>query len=160
MPAPDLLTAAEAAALLRLDVRRVQALARSGRLPGVRTGRKWLFAREALLGALAGGRAAAPDAAAGGGGPRGRVRPNAGLDISARNQLRGCVVALTVDGLMAEVEIAVGDQRLVSLITRRAAERLGLGEGQEVLAVIKSTEIMVARAATPAADAAPNAELG
>jgi hypothetical protein len=75
MPAPDLLTAAEAAALLRVDVRRIQALARAGRLPGVR------------------------------------------------------------------------------------AERLGLAAGQEVLGVIKSTEIMVARAAVRAPDPASATEI-
>jgi molybdopterin-binding protein len=45
------------------------------------------------------------------------------------------------------------------VITRRAAERLGLAEGQEVLAVIKSTEIMVARAAVPAPNLASATEI-
>ena len=134
----DLLTAGEAAALLRLNVRRVQALARVGRLPARRAGRKWLFPRQALLDALAGGGTSAPPA------------PLVGVDISARNQLRGRVTHLTVEGLMAEVEIAIGEQSVVSVITRHAAERLGLAEGQEVLAVIKSTEIMVARPAARA----------
>ncbi len=157
MTVDALLTASEAAALLRLDVRRVQTLARSGRLPGVRAGRKWLFPRQALLDALRGPGTRTPSPAA----PSGAaVTPasTAGVEISARNQLRGRVARLVVDGLMAEVEIAVGDQRLVSVITRSAAERLQLREGQEVLAVIKSTEIMVARdaasAAPPAVDPA------
>ena len=132
----ELLTADEAAALLRLNVRRVQTLARAGRLPARRTGRRWLFPRQALLDTLAGGRAAPPP-------------PVVGVDISARNQLRGRVARLTVDGLMAEVEITVGDQQVVSVITRHAAERMGLAEGQDVLAVIKSTEIMIARPAAP-----------
>ena len=133
----DLLTADEAAALLRLNVRRVQALARSGRLPARRAGRKWLFPRQALLDTLAGAASAPPP-------------PLVGMDISARNQLRGTVTRLTVEGLMAEVEIGIGGQSVVSVITRHAAERLGLAEGQEVLAVIKSTEIMVARPAAHA----------
>ena len=46
---------------------------------------------------------------------------------------------------MAEVTVAVGDQQVVSVITRGSAERLGLRVGDEVLAVIKSTEIMIGK---------------
>ena len=46
---------------------------------------------------------------------------------------------------MAEVTLAVGDQQLVSVITRGSAERLGLRVGDAVLAVIKSTEIMIGK---------------
>ena len=132
----DLLTAAQAADLLHLHVKRVQALARDGKLPAVRYGRKWLFPRARLL--TVGGAPAATRAGAG---------PANGVDISARNQLRGRVTAMTVDGVMAEVRIAIGDQELVSIITRSSAERLGLRVGGEVLAVIKSTEVMIGVAA-------------
>lgn len=132
----DLLTAAQAGDLLHLHVKRVQALAREGKLPAVRYGRKWLFPRARLL-------AAGSDASA----PRPVAAPTAGVDISARNQLRGRIAALTVDGVMAEVRIAIGDQELVSIITRSSAERLGLHVGGEVLAVIKSTEVMIGVAA-------------
>jgi molybdopterin-binding protein len=127
----DLLTAAQAADLLHLHVKRVQALARDGKLPAVRYGRKWLFPRARLLGA------------AGGAEPRPIAAPAAGVEISARNQLRGRITAMTVDGVMAEVRIAIGDQELVSIITRSSAERLGLRVGAPVLAVIKSTEVMI-----------------
>lgn len=130
----DLLTAAQAADLLHLHVKRVQALARDGKLPAVRYGRKWLFPRARLLGAAG---------AAGGAEPRPIAAPTAGVEISARNQLRGRITAMTVDGVMAEVRIAIGDQELVSIITRSSAERLGLRVGAPVLAVIKSTEVMI-----------------
>ena len=52
---------------------------------------------------------------------------------------------LQLDGLMAEVQIQIGDQELVSVITRSSAERLELKIGDEVFAVIKSTEIMVGK---------------
>ncbi|MCC6349946.1 MAG: TOBE domain-containing protein [Candidatus Eisenbacteria bacterium] len=123
------LNATEAATLLKLNVKRVQILARQGRLPAARVGRKWLFRRDELE-ALLGRRADAP----------GRT-----LSISARNRLRGRVARLTVDGLMAEVVLAIGDQHLVSIITRASAERLGLRAGDEVFAVIKSTEVMVGK---------------
>lgn len=68
------------------------------------------------------------------------------MQLSARNQLQGRVAALRVEGLMAEVTIELaGGQRLVSVITAASAEALGLREGETVTAVIKSTEVMVAK---------------
>lgn len=127
----DTLSVAEAAALLHLNPKRVQFLARSGRLPAARLGRKWLFPRhqlEAMLGPVSGAPAAPPV-----------------IDLSARNQLRGTVASVSLDGLMAEVVVAIGDQELVSVITKSAAERLHLQPGDEVYAVIKSTEVMIGR---------------
>lgn len=129
----ELLSAHQAADLLHLNVKRIQALARAGRLPGRRIGRKWLFDRHDLDQLL--GR---PTAVA------------AGLDISARNQLRGRVVSITIDGVMAEVLLRIGDQELVSIITRGSAERLGLRIGDEVYALVKSTEVMIGKGAVPA----------
>lgn len=125
------LNADEAAALLHLNVKRVQSLAREGKLPAARVGRKWLFRRhdlEALLGA-----------------PAATATGRSGLSISARNRLCGRISRLTLDGLMAEVQLRIGDQELVSVITRSSAERLGLRVGDEVFAVIKSTEIMIGK---------------
>jgi molybdopterin-binding protein len=140
----DLLTAQQAADLLHLHVKRVQGLARAGKLPALRHGRKWLFPRARLLEALEGAgeepsaradRAVAPTPA----------RRSAGVDISARNQLQGRVTQVRADGVMAEVHLRIGDQELVSIITRDSAERLGLHPGLDVLAVVKSTEVMIAR---------------
>ena len=128
----ELLTAQEAADLLHLHVKRVQALARAGRLPGTRVGRKWLFPRGQLM-AMLGGTAVAP--------ARGEVE----VEISARNQLRGRVTAIALGGVMAEVRIRMGDQELVSVITRTSAERMRLAVGDDVVAVIKSTEVMVGK---------------
>jgi molybdopterin-binding protein len=126
----ETLSAHTAAELLHLNVKRVQRLARTGKLPAVRIGRKWLFPRdkiEALLGQ--------------------RRTMIQALDLSARNQLRGRVAAVAVDGLMAEVRVAIGDQELVSIVTRAAVERLRLRVGDEVFAVIKSTEVMIGKGA-------------
>jgi molybdate transport system regulatory protein len=68
------------------------------------------------------------------------------LEISARNRLRGRISSIQADGVMAEVRIQVADQEIVSIITRSSAERLGLGVGDEVFAVVKSTEVMIAKA--------------
>lgn len=125
----------QAAALLHMNVKRVQGLARSGKLPAVRVGRRWLFDREQLEKLL---------------GTEKRKTAPPSLALSARNRLYGRIVELRVDGLMAEVVIRIGDQDLVSIITRNSAERLRLAVGAEVYAVIKSTEVMIGRDAEPA----------
>jgi len=65
--------------------------------------------------------------------------------MSARNQLKGRVTALLMDGVMAEVRVTIGDQELVSVITRSSAQRMRLQVGDEVVAVIKSTEVMIGK---------------
>jgi molybdopterin-binding protein len=84
--------------------------------------------------------------------PRGRVRrPRAaGLlaSISGRNQLRGVVEEVRADGLLAQVHLRIGDQRLTAVITRDAVEELKLRRGEEALAIIKSTEVMIARSSS------------
>jgi molybdopterin-binding protein len=63
--------------------------------------------------------------------------------LSARNQLKGTVKSVKLGNVMAEVIISVGDAELVSAITRASAEALGLQAGDQVTAVIKSTEVMI-----------------
>ena len=130
----ETLDAEATARLLQLTVKRVQALARAGKLPASRVGRKWLFRRHEIE-SLIGGSSRPVSAPAGA----------ASLSLSARNRLRGTVERLLVEGLMAEVHVRIGDQSLVSVITRSSAERLGLRVGDEVFAVIKSTEVMIGR---------------
>ena len=50
---------------------------------------------------------------------------------------------------MAEVRIGIGDQELVAIITRSSAERLRLEVGESVFAVVKSTEVMIAKGTAP-----------
>jgi molybdopterin-binding protein len=66
------------------------------------------------------------------------------MEISARNQLRGTVRSVELGAIMAEVIVDVGDQQIVSAITKTSAERLGLAEGSEVTVIIKATEVMLA----------------
>jgi len=130
----ETLDAEATARLLQLHVKRVQMMAREGKLPASRVGRKWLFRRHEIE-ALIGARAARPGEATG--------EPT--LELSARNRLRGTVEKLLVEGLMAEVHVRIGEQTLVSVITRSSAERLELRVGSSVVAVIKSTEVMIGR---------------
>jgi molybdopterin-binding protein len=67
------------------------------------------------------------------------------MEISARNQLRGTVKSVTVDGLMAEVVLDIGGQEIASTITRSSAERLGLKKGDTAVAIIKATEVLIAK---------------
>jgi molybdopterin-binding protein len=52
-----------------------------------------------------------------------------------------------VEGLLAQVRLRIGDQTLTAVITRDAVEELKLRRGDEALAIIKSTEVMIAREA-------------
>jgi molybdopterin-binding protein len=66
-------------------------------------------------------------------------------ELSARNRLAGTVREVKVEGLLAQVEIEAGPFRIVSVITREAAEQLGLEPGDPATAVVKATSIMVER---------------
>jgi molybdopterin-binding protein len=64
--------------------------------------------------------------------------------ISARNRFAGTVTEVTVEGLMAQVEIVVNQPvRLVAVVTRDAVEELGLKPGMPATAIVKSTNVMV-----------------
>lgn len=65
--------------------------------------------------------------------------------LSARNRLLGFVEEVRVDGLLAQVRLRVGDQSLTAVITADAVQALKLRKGDDALAVIKSTEVMIAR---------------
>jgi molybdopterin-binding protein len=65
--------------------------------------------------------------------------------LSGRNQLRGIVEEVRSDGLMAQIRLRIGDQLLTAIITRDAIDALRLKRGDEALAVIKSSEVMIAK---------------
>jgi molybdopterin-binding protein len=67
------------------------------------------------------------------------------VTISARNQLRGVVEEVRGDGLLVQVRLRIGEQRLTAVITRDAVAELRLKRGDEAVAVIKSTEVMIGR---------------
>jgi len=64
---------------------------------------------------------------------------------SARNRMRGIVTDVVRDGVMAKVEIQAGPYRVVSLMSREAADDLGLEPGGVAVAVVKSTNVVVER---------------
>ena len=67
--------------------------------------------------------------------------PTAGT--SARNRLPGIVTKVVKDRVMAQVEMQAGPFRLVSLMSREAADELGLEPGVAAIATVKSTQVVV-----------------
>lgn len=79
--------------------------------------------------------------------PAARKPKSAGVlvALSGRNQLRGIVDEVRGDGLLAQVRLRIGDQTLTAVITRDAANELKLKRGDQAVAIIKSTEVMVGK---------------
>lgn len=65
--------------------------------------------------------------------------------ISARNKFKGTIKEMFVDQVMAEIIVSVGDLEMVSLISRDSARKMQLKVGDEVTAVIKSTEVIIGK---------------
>jgi molybdopterin-binding protein len=65
--------------------------------------------------------------------------------VSGRNQLAGKVVSIRIDGLLAEVILAVGDSQVTAIITAGAVRELQLKKGDTAAALIKSTDVMIER---------------
>jgi molybdopterin-binding protein len=66
-----------------------------------------------------------------------------GGSVSRRNAFPGVVTTVTRDKVSALVEIQAGPHRVVSLITREAADELRLEPGMEAIATVKATSVMV-----------------
>ena len=121
---------AEAAGLLGVSDDTVRRWAEAGRLPLRRSagGRMVVDGRD--LAELAQGLAAQPP----------EMRTPA---ASARNRMRGIVTKVTRDTVMAQVEIQAGPFRVVSLMSREAADELGLDVGVRAVATVKATQVSV-----------------
>jgi molybdopterin-binding protein len=75
------------------------------------------------------------------------ARPDESIaGLSARNRLHGFIDEVRIDGLLAQVRMRVGDQSLTAVITSDAVRALKLRRGDDALAIVKSTEVMIARA--------------
>lgn len=85
------------------------------------------------------------------GNPETKPRPRAASSddtiagLSARNRLHGFVEEVRIDGLLAQVRLRMGDQTLTAVITADAVQALKLRRGDDAIAVIKSTEVMIGR---------------
>lgn len=67
------------------------------------------------------------------------------MKVSGRNRLPGIVTDVTIDGLMAQVGLRVGDNHIVALISAEAARELGLKVGDQATALVKATSVMLVK---------------
>ena len=68
------------------------------------------------------------------------------MEISARNQLKGKVTNVDLGAVMANIKIEIAEPgTITAVITKESAEKLGLKEGDDVCAIIKSTEVIVGK---------------
>ncbi|WP_458454467.1 TOBE domain-containing protein [Methanobrevibacter sp.] len=68
------------------------------------------------------------------------------MQLSARNQLEGKITNVELGAVMANVKIEISEPNTITaVITKESAERLGLTEGDDVTAIIKSTEVIVGK---------------
>lgn len=121
---------AEAAELLGVSDDTVRRWIDSGRLPAVRQGAGPAQVDGADLARVAAQLHDAPD-------------PGTTRSSSARNRLAGIVTRVVRDTVMAQVEIQAGPFRLVSLMSREAADELGLDVGVRAVATVKATQVSV-----------------
>lgn len=112
-----------AAGALGVSVDTLRRWERAGRISFVRRGNRRFIESEQLSGLL-------------------RERGATGL-TSARNRLSGVVVGVKRDEVMAQIELACGPFRIVSLMSREAADELGLQPGDAATAVVKATTVIV-----------------
>ena len=68
------------------------------------------------------------------------------MKLSARNQLEGKIVGVDLGAVMANIKIEITEPNTITaVITKESAENLGLAEGDEVAAIIKSTEVIIGK---------------
>ena len=67
------------------------------------------------------------------------------MKLSARNALAGKVTEITMGQIVAKVKVDIGGQTVTSVISVEAVADLGLKVGDEVSAIIKSSEVMIAK---------------
>ena len=134
------LTRAQVAQTLHITPKTLAVWEKSGRIPiPERDWRGWRLYDEAAVAAV---RAALGTALA----MPAEDEAKLPMQVSARNALTGIVREISGDGVLCEIVLDLGNgQEIVSVITRSSAERLGLKPGVTATALIKSTEVLLAR---------------
>ena len=68
------------------------------------------------------------------------------MKLSARNQLNGKITGVELGAVMANIKIEISEPNVITaVITKESAENLGLTEGDNVTAIIKSTEVIISK---------------
>jgi len=65
--------------------------------------------------------------------------------FSARNHLKGTIEDVEWGDVLAHITVRVGESVIESVITKRSAQDMGLKKGDSVTAVVKATEVMIAK---------------
>ena len=121
---PDaVLTAREAAKYLRLALPTFYRYMWEGKIPSSKIGGRYRFKRSLL--------------------DRWLGKKPEGEEVSGRNKLVGIVSAIKRDLIMAQVNLDVGDNKIIAIITRDVLDELGLKVGDRAVALMKATEVMV-----------------
>lgn len=141
------LSRAQVAQMLQVTPKTLAVWEKTGRIPvPERDWRGWRLYDEAAVAAIRAALGPLSPPSLTGKGAEGLGSEAAPMQISARNALRGVVKEITGDGVLCEVTLDLGNgQEIVSVITRSSAERLGLKPGVEATALMKSTEVLLAR---------------
>jgi molybdopterin-binding protein len=130
MPRVSEVRIGQAAELLGVSVDTVRRWADDGRLPTRRTGGGHRVVDGAALAEFAAQHAVVPE-------------PGAIVGQSARNRFTGIVTRVVKDKVAAQVELQAGPHRVVSLMTREAADELGLAVGVVAVAAVKATNVVI-----------------
>jgi molybdopterin-binding protein len=67
------------------------------------------------------------------------------MTLSARNRLKGTIEEIEWGDVLAHITVRVGESTIESVITKRSAQEMGLKKGDSVTAVVKATEVMIAK---------------
>jgi molybdopterin-binding protein len=122
-PIDDLVKIGAAAAALGVSVDTLRRWERAGKITFERRGRQRYLHSHDLANQL-------------------RERGSTGRS-SARNRLQGTILAVKKDEVMAQIDLACGPYRIVSLMSREAADELGLKPGDQATAIVKSTTVII-----------------
>ncbi|MDF0666617.1 MAG: TOBE domain-containing protein [Nitrospira sp.] len=122
----DVLTAKEAARYLRLTLPTFYRYIWEGKIEASKIGGRYRFTKSLLDGWLG--------------------KKNTGADdVSGRNKLVGRVTAIKRDAIMAQIDVDIGFHKITAVITRDALDALGLRIGDTAIALVKATEVMIAK---------------
>jgi len=122
-PKNDLVKIGAAAAALGVSIDTLRRWERAGRITFERRGKQRYISSQELANRL-------------------RERGATGR-TSARNRLHGTVLAVKKDDIMAQIDMACGPYRIVSLMSREAADELDLKPGDQATAIVKSTTVII-----------------
>lgn len=135
----QLLTPREAAAAVGVSYATIKKWILAGKLKTMQTPGGHHRIPESALGSLSiGGEQSKPESE--------RVKSRERFrTVSGRNQLVGTIVEVKIRGILAQVVLAIGDQRITSIITADAAREMQLRKGQTAAALMKATSVMITR---------------